>query len=108
MQTIDYILGDYLNKNNNINVMKNNKLTLLINQISGDGSTITPKKIVGVSVIGGFSEEIKKEEDKKILESSEIMKQYLEDLKKNESGQKNHTPQRSHKIHKFYTESSVF
>ena len=107
MQTIDYILGDYLNKNNDVNNMKNDKLTLLINQISGDGTIKVPKKIVGVSVIGGFSEEIKKEEGKKILESSEIMKEYLEDLKKSESNDKTHSPKRPNKVYKFYSESSL-
>jgi hypothetical protein len=113
MQTIDYILGDYFNKNKDVNTMKNDKLTLLINQISGDGSIKEHKKIIGVSVIGGFNEDNKKEGDgeKKIEDASQIMKQYLEDLKKNqseESNQKTHTPKRSHTIHKFYSESSVF
>ena len=113
MQTIDYILGDYFNKNKDVNTLKNNKLNLLIDQISGDGSIKTPKKIIGVSVVGGSNDENKKETngEKKIEDASQIMKQYFEDLKKNqteESNQKTHTPKRSQKIHKFYSESSVF
>ena len=111
MQTIDYILGDYFSKNNDVNTMKNDKLTLLINQISGDGSIKVPKKIIGVSVVGGSNEKKEEKAEKKIEDASQIMKQYLEDLKKNnsdESNEKTHIPKRSQKIHKFYSESSIF
>jgi predicted transcriptional regulator len=109
MQSINNILNDYFNKNNDVDKMKNDKLITLINQISGDGSTVnTPKKIIGVSVVsetpiitGGNADQ------KKILESPEIMKQYLEDLK-TEPKYIVKDQKRIGKIHKFYSESSEF
>jgi hypothetical protein len=120
-KSINNILNEYLNGNNDIDKIKNDKLNTLINQISGNGMVQTPKKIVGVSIIdespsrllGGFNEENK--QNVKSIDNSELMKQYLEDLKKESEGKKDENIQsRSHsekkysKIHKFYSESSNF
>jgi hypothetical protein len=119
-KSINNILKEYINGNNDIDKMKNDKLTTLINQISGDGSTQSPKKIIGVSIIdesptqshqvGGFNGE-----NKENINTEELMKQYLEDLKKQSEGKKEenvHIRRQSEKkygkIHTFYSESSNF
>jgi len=116
MQSINNILSDYFSKNDDLNKMKNDKLVTLINQISGDGTISSPKKIVGVSVVGGAYIG-GNETDKKILETPEIMKQYLEDLKKQSENEKIEKSENSRikntqktfaKVHKFYSESSEF
>jgi hypothetical protein len=120
-KSINNILKEYLNGNNDIDKMKNDKLNSLINQISGDGTIQTPKKIVGVSIIdespshqvGGFNEENK--QNVKSINTEDLMKQYLEDLKKQSDIKKDDNIQnridseKKHgKIHKFYSESSNF
>jgi hypothetical protein len=121
-KSINNILKEYINGNNDIDKMKNDKLITLINQISGDGTTQTPKKIVGVSIIdespskqvGGFNDV-----NEKNINTEELMKQYLEDLKKQsevKTDEKNDSEQsrtqvkskRNRKIHTFYSESSNF
>jgi hypothetical protein len=121
-KSINNILKEYINGNNDIDKIKNDKLITLINQISGDGTTQTPKKIVGVSIIdespskqvGGFNDV-----NEKNINTEELMKQYLEDLKKQsevKTDEKNDSEQsrtqvkskRNRKIHTFYSESSNF
>jgi hypothetical protein len=87
---INHILEGFFNEKQNINEMKNDKLNALIYQISGDGNFEEPKKIVAVRVIDSLEggnekvEKVKKiEGERKILDHSDIMKGYLEDLKKN-------------------------
>jgi hypothetical protein len=113
-KSINNILKEYINGNNDMDKIKNDKLITLINQISGDGTTQSPKKIVGVSIIdespskqvGGFNEEN--------INTEELMKQYLEDLKKQsevEKSEQSRSPvktRRNRKIHTFYSESSNF
>jgi len=85
---INHILEGFFNEKQNINEMKNDKLNTLIYQISGDGNFKESKKIIAVRVIDsleGGNEKVKKiEGERKVLDHSDIMKEYLEDLQKND------------------------
>jgi hypothetical protein len=85
---INHILEGFFNEKQNINEMKNDKLNALIYQISGDGNFKESKKIIAVRVIDsleGGNEKVKKiEGERKVLDHSDIMKEYLEDLQKND------------------------
>jgi hypothetical protein len=85
---INHILEGFFNEKQNINEMKNDKLNALIYQISGDGNFKESKKIIAVRVIDSLEggnekvEDIKKiEGERKVLDHSDIMKEYLDDLK---------------------------